>query len=283
MDCEKRLNELRAAVRALGSALIAFSGGVDSALLARVASDELAGRVVLATAESATYTQSESERAKELALAFGAPHVIIKTNEFEDPLFRANPPDRCYHCKRELMARLEQIRKERGFDCIADGTNADDAGDFRPGERAGREFGVRSPLAEIGLTKTEIRGLAKHLGLPNWDQPAAACLASRIPYGMPIEGDVLRRIAAAEAAVIEASGIRQTRVRHHGELARIEVPSVELERLASPALRVRIVEALRALGYHYVTIDMQGYRTGSMNEALSDDVKNREGGGDGSD
>jgi pyridinium-3,5-biscarboxylic acid mononucleotide sulfurtransferase len=281
MDCEKRLNELRDAVRALGSAVIAFSGGVDSALLARVASEELSGRVILATAESATYTPAESERAKELANAFGAPHVVINTNEFEDPLFKSNPPDRCYHCKLELYGRLDALRKKHGFNFIADGSNADDAGDYRPGERAAREFGVRRPLAEIGLTKQEIRGLAKFLGLPNWDHPAAACLASRIPYGTPIEGDVLSRIARAEAAVTELSGIRQVRVRHHGTLARIEAPPDALDRLAGHALRARIVEALRALGYHYVTLDMQGYRMGSMNEVLPESDKDGAGGGDG--
>jgi pyridinium-3,5-biscarboxylic acid mononucleotide sulfurtransferase len=278
MNCEKRLNELKAAVRSLGSAVVAFSGGVDSTLLARVAAEELAGHVVLVTAESETYTQAESERARELARMFGAPHIVIETSEFEDPLFRANPPDRCYHCKRELFSRLDKIRKDHGFSYILDGANADDASDFRPGERAAREFAVRRPLAEIGLRKEEIRELAKCLELTNWDCPAAACLASRIPYGTAIEPEDMKRIARAEAAVMDLAGIRQVRVRHHGTLARIEAPPDELERLAGRELRERVVEALRALGYHYVTLDLQGYRMGSMNEVLPDGDRNGAGG-----
>jgi pyridinium-3,5-biscarboxylic acid mononucleotide sulfurtransferase len=280
IDPEEILGRLREAVRGLGSAVIAFSGGVDSALVARIASEELRGRVILVTAQSETYTPDELERAKRTASELNVPHIVAHTREIENPLFRSNPPDRCYHCKRELMVELERVRVECGYKFIADGTNTDDARDYRPGARAVREFGVRSPLAETGMSKEEVRAVSRHIGLADWDLPAAACLASRIPYGTPIEAEDLRRIGEAEKFLTGLTGIKQLRLRHHGTLARIEVPANEIERLAGAEVRGRAVDALRSLGYHYVTLDLTGYRTGSMNEVLLGSNSEKNGGAD---
>lgn len=277
MEIEEKIKLLRETVRGLGSAVVAFSGGVDSALLSRIAAEELRGRVVLVTADSETYTSEELERAKIIAADLGAPHLVIHTNEIESPLFSSNPPDRCYHCKRELMERLDAIRRERGYEHIADGANADDAADYRPGDRAAREYGARRPIAETGLTKNDVREISKFLSFPGWDLPAAACLASRIPYGVNIEKELLKRIEAAEKSVKELAGVRQVRVRHHGDVARIEVPQDEMEKLARPDVRRGVVDSLRALGYHYVALDLLGYRTGSLNEILPNGKSSEKG------
>jgi uncharacterized protein len=268
LTTEEKLEKLRAEVRALGSAVIAFSGGTDSSLLARVASEELQGRVVLVTAESETYTPEELETAKATAASLCAPHVVISTREFDDPVFRSNPPDRCYHCKKELFGALERIRIERGFARVADGSNADDSSDYRPGSRAAAELGVAKPIADAGLTKADAREISKALGLAAWDRPAAACLASRVPYGVELTPALMARIAAAESKVRELTGARQVRVRHHGDIARIEVPQQDIPAVASAASRGALVDALRSLGYHYVALDLIGYRTGSLNETL---------------
>ncbi len=269
---EDKAARLRSLVRSLDSVAVAFSGGVDSALLAKVCQDELPGRALAVTVRAQIHPRFEMVQAGEIARAIGIPHEVLEVDAFQIPHLAENPPDRCYHCKRAVFGRLAALAKERGFACVADGTNADDRGDFRPGARAVRELGVRSPLQEAGMTKRDIRELSRRLGLPTWDQPSLACLASRIPYGDPITEESLRRIDAAEDA-LRAAGYRQCRVRHHGPVARIEVPPEDIARLAAPGEREAVVEKLRALGYAYVALDLAGYRTGSLNEMLSAEQK----------
>lgn len=273
-DIEKKLVELREVVRGLESAVVAFSGGADSALVSLVAVQSL-GRdnVLLATAESETYTPEERERAVRVAREIGARHVIVHTDEFADENFINNPPERCYYCKRELCSGMEKLRRENDFKYILDGTNADDCTDFRPGRRAADEAGVRSPLSEAGITKELVRAISKKLGLPTWNLPAQACLASRVPYGTRISGELLARIGRAEAAIKEICGVVRLRVRHHGNIARIEVAPDDMAKVAGSAAREKIVTALKALGYLYVTVDLAGYRTGSMNEVLREEQR----------
>ena len=265
---KEKATALHTLLTELGSVLVAYSGGVDSTLLLRVALDTLGRERVLAvTAQSETYPQSEVEAATELASRLGARHLLISTEELKDQRFAHNPPDRCYYCKHELFRKLTEIAKREGLNAVCDGANYDDLGDFRPGMRAGAELGVRSPLKEVGLTKEETRQLSKELGLPTWDKPSYACLASRFPYGTEITPEQLRRIEEAES-FLRSLGIGQLRVRHHGEIARIEVSPADFPRLFANGMRERVITKLRSLGYTYVTIDLQGYRTGSMNETL---------------
>lgn len=262
-----KLKELLAEIQGL---VVAYSGGVDSTLLLKAASEVLGDRALAIIAVSETYPAEEVEKAVRLARSFGVRYRVIQTEELQQEQFADNPPERCYYCKRELFSKLQAIAREEGLAAVADGANLDDLGDFRPGLRAGREFGVRSLLQEAGLTKAEVRELSRALGLPTWNKPAMACLASRLPYGDRITIEKLQQVAAAERALKEL-GFSQVRVRHHGVTARLELTPTELSEAVRPELRTRIVEALRAAGYQYVALDLEGYRTGSLNEILREE------------
>ena len=266
MSARRRLAKLRRRLAALGSACLAYSGGADSTFLAAVAGEVLGERFLAVTAASETYPAAERRAARALARRLGFRHKVIRTGELGIAGFSANPPERCYHCKRELFTRLRAVAAAEGLSALIDGQNADDAADYRPGTRAAAELGVVSPLREAGLTKRQIRELSRERGLPTWDKPAQACLASRFPYGREITAAGLRRVDAAER-FLRTLGPAQLRVRDHGDVARIEVPPKAIAGLAGP-LRLKIVRRLKQLGYAYVALDLQGYRTGSMNEVL---------------
>lgn len=249
------------------SVCIGYSGGVDSVLLSVVAVDVLgADRVLAVTGRSAAYPTVQRDVAVECARRFGIPHVELETDELSDPEYVANPADRCYFCKTELWTKLGRLARERGLAVVLDGSNADDAGDWRPGLRAARERGVRSPLLEAGLTKAEIRTLSRRRGLPTWDQPAAPCLSSRVPYGLTVTPERLKQIEDAEAA-LRRLGFREFRVRHHDRAARIEIAPAELA--AAVASRDALWRAVRAVGFDRVLLDVEGYRRGALNETLS--------------
>lgn len=260
---DEKYARLQACLRDLGSVLVAFSGGVDSTLLLKVAYDTLGELAVAATADSETYPREELAQARELAVLIGCRHIVVRTNELHDPAYAANTPDRCYYCKKTLFMELEPIAQQRGIQAIIYGAMADDLGTHRPGHRAAAEFQVRSPLIEAGLGKLEIRELARRLGLPNWNKPSFACLSSRIAYGEPVTAAKLREIDEAER-FLRGLGLRQFRVRHHDTIARLEVEPEDLPTVL--AQRDVIVTQLKTLGYVYVTLDLQGFRSGSMNE-----------------
>jgi uncharacterized protein len=264
---QEKFERLKGIVQAAGSAAVAFSGGVDSTFLLKVCVDSLGSRTLAITARSETLPDRELREATELARMIGAVHQIIDSRELEVPGFAENPPHRCYMCKSELFSKAREVAARHNIEWLFDGSTADDASDFRPGRSAAREFGVRSPLEEAGLRKEEVRGLSQMLGLPTWDKPSYACLSSRFPYHTKITIPALRQVERAEICLREL-GFRVFRVRHHGPVARIELGVEEMERLWTDGTRVRIVEDLKSAGYSYVTMDLQGYRTGSMNETL---------------
>ncbi len=267
-DLAAREGALVGRLRDLPSLLVAYSGGVDSAYLGAVAARTLGPRVLCVTADSPSYPERHRRLAHDVARAFGLRHEVIRTDELARPEYRANHTDRCYHCKHELYTHLTALAALRGFAAVADGSNADDRGDYRPGRLAAREFGVISPLDDAGLTKADVRELSRLMGLPTWDEPASACLSSRIPYFSEVTDEKLRVIEQAEEA-LRSLGFRILRVRHHGDVARVELGRDEMGRAVEPESAAAIDRALRALGFRYVALDLKGYRLGSLNEGLS--------------
>ncbi len=263
----EKLERLRAAVKGYGSALVAFSGGVDSTFVLRIAVEQLGARALAITALSASVSSDEADEASALAATLEARHVVVDSHELDDPRYTANPSNRCYFCKTELYALTEKARAEHQLSVVLDGFNADDKKDHRPGHQAAREHKVISPLADAGLTKNEIRAWSHRLGLPTWDKPQLACLASRLPYGTQVTVERLNQVGRAERA-LRGLGFKVFRVRYHQEVARLEVSADELSRLMNPELRAQVDQAVKAAGFTFVAIDLEPFRTGRLNDSL---------------
>lgn len=276
MQNDQKWDQLRSLLSEMRAVILAYSGGVDSSVLLKASAETLGQNVLAVTAVSETYPAGELHLAGTFAASLGVRHRILQTNELGREEFSRNAEDRCYHCKHELFGKLRQIADAEGISWILDGSNTDDQRDYRPGRKAAGEFSVRSPLAETGLSKQEIRDLARSLNLPMWDKPSLACLSSRIPYGTRITPKLVRNIHAAED-VVRSLGIRQVRVRHHGDTARIEVDRDDLVRLVSEEAKRMIVDSFKALGYAYICVDLEGYRPGSMNEVIRKEKRAADG------
>lgn len=268
---EEKLMKLRRIVVDLKSVVVAYSGGVDSTLVAKVCHEVLGGNSMAVTARSETYPDSELEEAKRLAKEIGIMHSVIDTSELAIEGFADNPPNRCYFCKTELFAKLREVAKQHGFLNVVDGANLDDTNDYRPGLEASKEQGVRSPLKEAGMTKADVREASKVLKLSTWDKPAYACLSSRFPYGQPITEEKISMVSDAEK-YLRSLGLRQFRVRHHETIARIEVLPEDINSLLNPAVKEELVNKFKHIGFTYVTLDLEGFRSGSMNEVLNNNV-----------
>ncbi len=269
VSVEQKLERMKETLRSLRRVIVAFSAGVDSTFVLKVAIDTLGpGNVLAATADSDSLSRAEFEEARALAEKFGAPHRVIATQEMDDPNYRANPENRCYFCKTELYTKLRPILAAEGYTAIVNGINADDLGDWRPGIQAARENNVRSPCAEAGLTKRDIRVLSQQMGLPTYDKPASPCLSSRIQYGEEITPEKLKMVEQGEA-FLRSLGLPECRVRHHNNLARIEIPADQIATFMQPEMRAKIDAEFRRIGYTYVAMDLRGFRSGSMNEVIA--------------
>lgn len=262
---EKKLEKLKSNISEMESVVVAFSGGTDSSFLLKIAKEMLGENVLAVTAVSETFSERELQIAEEVVGLIGVKHELVKTNELKDETFSSNPPDKCYHCKRIRFSGLLEIARKKGYKHVIEGSNTDDKSDFRPGMKAVKELSIRSPLMEAGLTKAEIRQLSREMDLPTWDTPSNACLATRIPYGSKITEEKLKRIETAENYLTDVLGIKQVRVRDFDTIAKIEVPEKEIKRLLDGEIKPKIVNKFKSIGYRHITIDLEGYRTGSMN------------------